>query len=172
MVDRRGSRRGSAGNDVTELRGLDQLLDLSKALKDFDTELRKELHKEVRTAAKPLVAISRTAIAAQYPQEGGVSKTLKRGRIRTAVKTGKDPGVSVVFSGLTVKLIERYGKIRHPVFPDTKNKTRRQWRWVDQPVPKLKGLLENTIRDNAKVVTPAIAKAVENTAARVIGKVK
>jgi hypothetical protein len=123
------------------LRGAEQFLALSKALKAAGkTELRKELHKQMRIAAKAAMPTARKRLEESLP-----SGLKNRSNVRQVVrvKTGMDAGVTIAVpygrrnrSGLSApnaRMLNSRGALRHPVFaPDTK--TSDQWRWVNQRV--------------------------------------
>lgn len=149
--------------------GADQLLAMSKALKGWDNELRKEMHKGIRDAAKPLIPIVREALRQTYPKRGGLADKMAKSKIRTAYRTGSDPGVTIIIPGLQAKLGEDYGLIRHPVHANP-NKTRRQWAWVAQSVDA--GAIEAAVNANLDEVIPGIERILAITATRVLGDFK
>ncbi len=144
-----------------EVRGADQFLALSRALKAAGrSELRKELNKGMRDAAKPLIAKSRAAALAKLPSRGGfaamVAKEPQRVQVRTGAATagvrivvGKRRGGAQAANG---------GRLRHPVFgTDT---------FVTQDVPP--GWFDDTMRAGAPVVRPELEAAMERVAQRVV----
>jgi hypothetical protein len=109
-----------------EVHGADAFLALSKHLKAIgETELRKELHRGLRQAAKPIIQAQKEAAARDLPQRGGLAKRVARSRITASVKTGRDPGVSIK----TRRTSTDTGRLRHPVFGNRE-------RWVTQTVDK------------------------------------
>lgn len=101
-----------------EVRGADEFLRLSKALKAAGrTELRKELNKRIRTAAKPAIKSVKDAARRDLPQRGGFAAFIASKRARVTTATGRDPGVRIVFSKQDPRL-DSIGRLWHPVFGD------------------------------------------------------
>ncbi len=153
-------------------------LALSKALKDVEPQLRKELHKELRKAARPLVKQTREVIAEVYPKRGGLAAELaepmsstrygkKQGSaVMPVVLTGRYPGVGVRVRSVTVKLGEFYGIMRHPVFARGEPS---HWAWAKtQHIPGVVGQIRERIFASRDVVIPHVERAVESTANKVI----
>jgi hypothetical protein len=118
--------------DDFSVRGADQFLALSQRLKQAgQTELRKELAKGVRDAAKPLIAKTRQAARSSLPQRGGLAARYARQAQRVRTSTGqKTAGVSITLKGQPGITS---GRIRHPVFGTDKFVTQRvdgEW-WDD-----------------------------------------
>lgn len=133
-----------------EVRGTDQFLRLSKALKQAGhTDLRKRLHKGLRDAVKQVMPEAEQRLAEQLPY-------LKRGKSVNQVvqvKTGNDPGVTVGVRfgsrrSTNARLANTKGVFRHPVFADGE-KTRKEWAWVNQSVPGAKGWFDKTYMEAA-----------------------
>lgn len=142
--------------------GAADFLRLSKALKEAGRkDLRNELHKGLRTAAKPLIKKTRAATS-RLPQKGGlaakVKKTPQRIQVRTGVNTA---GVRVVVpkkAGSGAQAANR-GVIRHPVFGDRET-------WVDQPVPP--GWFDEPIEASAPEIRPELEKAVQHVLDQIV----
>lgn len=136
-------------------------LQVSKALKAAgETELRKELHKGVKKAARPLIPKARAAAKTQLPQRGGLAKRVAGSPMRTQVRTGTNKyGVRLVVgkNGSGARDANR-GRIRHPVFGNRD-------RWVDQRVPS--GWFDDTMRAAA----PAIRKDVQAAIDKVVNDI-
>lgn len=99
-----------------EIRGADEFLKLSKALKSAGrTGMRKELNKRIRAAAKPAIKNVKDAARAGLPQAGGAGAFIAGKKFRVATKTGRDPGVSVVMAKQDPRL-DTEGRLAHPVF--------------------------------------------------------
>lgn len=147
--------------DDFEVHGADQFLALSKALKHAGRgELRKELNKGMREAAKPLVKQSRQAALAKLPQRGGLAKQVAKEPQRVQTRTGRVPGVRIVVGKKNggARSANR-GFIRHPVFGNREN-------WVTQEVPP--GWFDDTMKAGAPVVRPELQKAIDRVAEQVI----
>jgi len=144
--------------DDFTVRGAGDFMRLSKALKEAGrTDLRKQLHKGLRDAVKKVMPEAEQKLAEQLPY-------LKRGKAVNQVvqvKTGRDPGVTVGMRygsrrSTNARLANSKGVFRHPVWADGA-KTRKEWRWVNQPVPGALGWFDNTYRDAA----PEIRRQIE-----------
>lgn len=168
MTDFRGQRRGANAAELGfSVTGLDQMLALSKALKGWDAELRKEMHKGFRDAAKPMLPVIREGIRQDYPQRGGLAAKMAKAPAKTQYLTGRDPGVRITVKGLQIKLGEVYGLIRHPVFADP-DKTRREWTWVSQKIPA--NQIQDRVRRNVRLVLPGLEDVLERTAQKVLSR--
>lgn len=159
-----------------EVKGADQFLRLSKALKAAgDTETRKALHKGLRDAVNDVKPKAAEALAEALPRAlAARGKAVKQA---VQVKTGNDPGVSVVVrygkagSGLgavNAQLVNRQGKFRHPVFPDPE-KTRSGWHWVDQTVDGV-GWFDKTYENAAPEIRRALEQVLENVVDDIVRK--
>ncbi len=133
-----------------EVRGADQFLRLSKALKEAGhADLRKRLHKGLRDAVKQVMPDAERKLAEQLPY-------LKRGKAVNQVaqvKTGRDPGITVGVRfgsrrSTNARLANSKGVFRHPVWADG-DKTRKEWAWVNQAVPGAKGWFDKTYMEAA-----------------------
>lgn len=136
--------------DGFEIRGTDQFVALSKALKHTGhADLRKKLHKGLRDAVKQVMPEAEQKLAEQLPY-------LKRGKSVNQVvqvKTGNDPGVTVGVRfgsrrSTNARLANSKGVFRHPVYADG-DKTRKEWAWVNQNVPGAKGWFDKTYMEAA-----------------------
>lgn len=154
--------------DPISVTGADDIVAISKALKTFNLELRKEFTRGIVAAGKPLIPIVREALAQSYPKSGGLAAKMARSRVRIALRTGtKDPGLSVVIPGIQAKLGEEYGFIRHPVY-GRPGQTRREWTWVKQDIDT--GAINRAVIANLDKVIPDVEAILEQTATRVLGE--
>ncbi len=79
-------------------------------------DLRKQLHKEMREVAKPVLPAVRRSAAARFPRRGGLNTHMARGsRYRTAVKTGVQTAGVSIRANRTDPRVDRRGRIAHPV---------------------------------------------------------
>lgn len=149
-----------------EIRGADEFLRLSKALKHAGrTDLRKELHAGLKRAARPLIPKTRAEAMRRLPQGGGLAARVAKVPQRVDVRTGRDPGVRLVVSkssrGSAAAAGANRGVVRHPVFGNRDV-------WVAQSVPP--GWFDDPIKDSARA--PAIRRdleqAIETVAERVV----
>jgi hypothetical protein len=89
---------------------------VSKSLKKAGAgDLRKQFHKEMREAAKPILPKVRKSAQSRFPTEGGLSRHMARGtRYRSVVLTGRNPGVSIR-ANKTDPRTDTEGRIWHPI---------------------------------------------------------
>ena len=148
--------------DAFEVRGADQFLRFSKALKHAGrTELRKELNRGMRTAAKPLIAKTRAEALRRLPQRGGFARQVATEPQRIQVRTGaKTAGVRVVVGKKRggAKAANR-GVIRHPVFGNRDV-------WVNQSVKP--GWFDEPLKDSAPAIRRELLQAMHDVAERVV----
>jgi hypothetical protein len=168
-------RGANTSGDDFSIEGADQFLALSKALKAAgQTELRKALHKGLKDGAAPLKQVAKDAAGESFPKGGGLADLEAKRVFRVQVKTGRHPGVTLSAAGkyVNLKLLNNYGRIRHPVYADKKNKTRREWRWVNQDIPGGLGWFDRAIKENVKDVLPALERAIGDMAERIVREVR
>lgn len=102
--------------DGFEVRGADDFLRLSKTLKAAGRgDLRKELNRRIRIAAKPAVKAVKDAAREGLPQTGGAGAFFGRKSATVVTATGKDPGVKIKFAKADPRL-DSEGRLSHPVF--------------------------------------------------------
>lgn len=150
--------------DDFEVRGADQFLALSKALKHAgQTELRKDLNKAMRNGAKPLVGKARSEAMSRLPQRGGIAKQIAKEPARVQTRTGKDPGVRVVVGKKRggARAANR-GVIRHPVFGNRDV-------WVDQRVRP--GWFDDPMKASAPEIREVLEAEMEQIAQRIVREV-
>lgn len=148
-----------------DITGADDFLRLSKALKAAGrTEMRKELHKGLRVAAKPLIPKARAEALARLPQRGGLARQVAKEPARVQVRTGRTPGVRIVVGKKRggARQANR-GFIRHPVFGNRNV-------WVSQKVPP--GWFDDPMRASAPAIRRDLADAIEAVAAQVVREAK
>lgn len=144
----------------------DDFYRLSKALKHAgETELRKALHKSMREAAKPLVKTARdAALDSGIPASGGLAARISKAAFRAQVRTGATTaGVRITAPGknVTVKMLNTYGKVRHPVRGNRSV-------WVDQPVPAAAGWFDKAMQEHAPEVRDDLVRALEAMAEQIM----
>lgn len=145
-------------SDDFEVTGADTFLRLSRALKDAGrTQMRKDLSKGLRTAAKPLVAETRAEALRRLPQRGGLARQVAKEPQRIQVRTGaRTAGARLVVGNRRggARAANR-GVIRHPVFGNRKVWVNQRVRpgWFDDPAaasaPRIRRELERTIDEIA-----------------------
>jgi hypothetical protein len=151
--------------DDFTVRGTGDFIRLSKALKAAGrTELRKELHKGMRKAARPLIPKARAEARARLPQSGGLADQVAREPARVQVRTGRDPGVRVVIGRKRggARQANR-GVIRHPVFGNRDV-------WVDQRVRP--GWFDDPMRGEAPAIRRDVLRAMDDVADQVVRDAK
>lgn len=161
-----------------EVKGADQFLRLSKALKAAgDTETRKALHKGLRDAVNEVKPKAAEALAEALPT--ALESRGKAVKQAVQVKTGNDPGVSVVvrygkagrgLGASNAQRVNRHGVFRHPVFPDTE-KARKDWRWIDQTVAGV-GWFDKTYENAAPRMRATIQQVLEQVADDIVKRAR
>jgi hypothetical protein len=160
---------------VVELRGVEGFLRFSKALKKAgETELRKGMHKGMRDA------VNRHKPEAEQTLAGVLPSGLKdRSKVRQTVRvrTGRDPGVSVVvpygkrpargLSANNARMLNTRGALRRPVFPRPEQ-SRDDWRWTTQLVDGSTGWFDNTWQNSAPDVRRGLEREVQNVLDKIV----
>lgn len=143
--------------------GADKFLAVSKALKAAgQTELRKELNKNIRDEIKPLIGKTRAAARRDLPKAGGLADIVAKAPQRVQVRTGeKTAGARLVVgkrrgSGARAANV---GKIKHPVFGNRN-------RWVEQKIDS-EGWFDKTLEAEAPAILPAVERAIESVAEKI-----
>ena len=132
-------------------------------------DLRKQLHKEVRLAAKPLPPAVRRQAAARFARQGGLNVHMSRGaRYRTVAKTGLSTAGVSIRANRTDPRADTRGRIAHPI-PDGRGD------WLRDPetgrrvmavqyFPEAVGFFRDTIEERADPVRRALIDALERWA--------
>jgi hypothetical protein len=136
-------------------RGARDFLTVSKHLKAAgEGDLRKEFHKTVRDAAKPLLPKVREAARSRGPKRGGLNSRLAKKPYRVQARTGaKTAGVRIVGSKVDPR-INNLGRVAHPVYG--------RGPAVIQYVPKLKGYFDETLQQSGPAVQADVVKAMDD----------
>lgn len=143
--------------DVT-VTGAEKFAAVAKALKKAgDKELQKELYSSINRATKPMRAEAKKSAAQNLPKAGGLNKRVSRARMSTRRKTGKNPGVKIVATGMSQLAMMDKGHVRHPVWGNRK-------RWVNQPIPEAEGWFTKPMEGGAKDVRREIVKTLDQIA--------
>ena len=148
-----------------EIHGAETFLQLSKALKHAGRkEMRKELHKGVRKAARPLIPKARAEARRRLPKRGGLAELVAREPARTQVRTGSDPGVRIVIGKKRGGArATNKGAIRHPVFG--------QDVWVEQKISPA-GWFDESMMGEKRAIQRDIEKAILNVVDQISRGVK
>jgi hypothetical protein len=167
---RRGVRFGTSGpiSSAQSIKGANDFLKLSKALKAAGkTDLRKELHKAMRDAAKPLIPKVREAARRELPHRGGLSERVAKKPYRAQVLTGaKTGGVRIVGTKVDPRINE--GRVWHPVF-GRKGKPKKEGgrNSVVQKVPEAAGYFDKTLEQSRSQVRASVISSLNEFAERI-----
>ncbi|MEI4273928.1 hypothetical protein TEK04_19580 [Klenkia sp. LSe6-5] len=142
----------SVGQNARSRKGAEDFVALSKAMKAAgQTELRKELHRAVRQAAKPVIPKVRAAARSKLPARGGLNRRVARKPLRAAVLTGSGSTVGVrIVQGKSDRRLNDSGRLAHPTFGRPRST-------VVQQVPGAVGFFDQTIRGQAPKIRADIA---------------
>lgn len=147
------------------VKGAEDFLKLSKALKAAGrTEMRKELNKRIKKAAKPLIPKARAQARATLPQAGGLADAVARAPMRIQVQTGaRTAGVRVVVgkdrSGARGA---NQGVIRHKTFGHEP--------WREQKVPR--DWFDGPMRESTSEIRPEVEKAIKSVLEDIVREAK
>lgn len=155
-----------------EVRGADEFLRLSKALKAAGQgEVRKALHKGLRGVVNDVKPQAAAALADALPRRlAGRGRAVKQA---VQVKTGRDPGVSVGvrygkagrgIGAANAQSINRSGSFRHRVFGSD--------RWVSQGTRDGVGWFDKTYMNAAPQMRVALEKVLQDVADDIIRKAR
>ena len=161
MADNRGNRRGSATTGGTGVQGAEDFLRLSRALKAAgQTELRKQLNKTMRDAAKPLLPKVKAAAEANLPKKGGLNTRIAKKPFRVQTRTGASTaGVRIVGTKVDPRIDQ--GRVYHPVFGRSPGV-------VQQVKP---GYFSETLAAEGPAVRDDLAQALEDFAGTLLREV-
>lgn len=145
-----------------EISGAEDFLRLSKALKHAGRkELRKELNREIKVAAKPIIKKTRARARADLPSGGGLNKIVAKEPQRIQVRTGaKTAGVRIVVGKKRGGArAANKGFIRHPVFGNREV-------WVTQRVPS--DWFDGPARESESELRRSVEKAMQEIVNRIV----
>lgn len=109
--------------------------------KTWKTEARTILRDVVKHEAVPAV---QAAARARLPKSGGLNEWIAAQPISVrATLTPRSAGVRMVQPYPDARYVNS-GFVRHPVFADG-TKTRKEWTWVNQPIPNATGWWTQTL---------------------------
>lgn len=156
-----------------EVRGVEDFLTLSKALKNADLKKqRAALHREMKKAVQPSLAGATRDLAAGLP--GPLRARAAKTKQVIKVSTGRDPGITVAVqygkrgAGLgasNARLANARGLIRHPLFGDRE-------RWFNTRVPGAAGWFDSYWRTHARDALPGVERAVNEVVEQIIREAK
>ncbi len=113
---------------MIEIRGIEQLAALAAVLETAERDLRRDLERAGDRTAREVTVAAQESARRVLPTRGGVGRRVAAAKFVTR-RRGTGDGVKVVATSAdSLRLIDRQGVIRHPVFgnPDV---------WVTQKVP-------------------------------------
>jgi hypothetical protein len=151
---------GGAISRATGIKGTNDFLALSKALKDAgETGLRRELHAAMRQAAKPLLPKVKDAARASLPKRGGLNARIAKAPLRTQVRTGaKTAGVRIVGTKVDPRI--NTGRVYHPVFGRKPG--------VVQQVPAAAGYFDKTLSEGGPAVRAVLLQTLADFTDRIV----
>jgi hypothetical protein len=158
----RGPSGPTTGGDfAVRVVGAEELARVSKALRQAGAkDMRNELTRAMRAAAKPLIAEARQHARETLPKRGGLNKRVARSSIRAKIRTGgQSVGVRIVAKGLDAR-VDTAGRVRHPVFGNRKV-------WVQQQVKP--GWFDVPMKSGAPEVRRELLKAIDNITRKLEG---
>lgn len=143
------------------VRGANELAAITARLKAAGNGgLRRELLREIRNGAKPLIPAVKRSAANHLPSGYNDEVTTEKFVIRTRT-SGRNPGVRVQsLSTRDLKALDQ-GVLRHPVYPKG---DRASWHWVTQQIPA--GFWTDEMKRRVPAVRRNISRALRNVARR------
>lgn len=122
-------------------------------------ESRKAIRPRLREAGRMVAddAKARSSWSSRIPSTVRMTTSFRQDREGVTVTAGN----SATPHARPYEDVAGKGKFRHPVFPDTKNRTRRGWRWVTQTS---RPFLFPAAEANEAAATAAIRSALDDAA--------
>lgn len=147
--------------DDFSARGAEDFLALSKRLKAVgEKELRKELHRAMGQAAKPLIPKVKEAARRNLPKAGGLNERIARKPLRVQTRTGATTaGVRIVGTKVDPRINQ--GRVAHPVFG-------RPGSTVVQYVPEAVGYFDETIAADGPAVRDEVLEVIRDYTIRAL----
>lgn len=144
-----------------QTRGARDLLAVSKSLKAAgEGKLRKEFHKTISGAAKPLIPKVRESARQRGPKQGGLNERLAKKPYRAQVRTGvTTAGVRIVGSKVDPRINDQ-GRVQHPVFGGKKR--------VVQSIPELKGYFDDPLMQSGPAVSRQVVSAMDDFVRKIV----
>lgn len=123
-------------------------------------QLRRELNKGMRDAAKPLVPKVREAARQNFPRRGGLNERVAKKPYRAQTRTGaKTAGLRITASKMDPRLNQ--GRVVHPVFGRPRST-------VVQRVPRAAGYFSETLQNEAPSIQGDVRRVLEEFARRIV----
>lgn len=138
--------------------GADELAKVARRLKDAgETELRKEMLRGIRTAAKPVVPDIKASARDRLPKAGNLNDVIARSKIGVRTRlAGEKVGVRIRGVGRHNLVALQYGRVRKPLFGNRAHWFEQQVEpgFFDDPIEKrqddLRRGLERVITETAR----------------------
>lgn len=147
---------------TSSVRGADDLLALSRRLKQLgETEMRKELHKAMRDAAKPLIPKVKDAARTRLPTSGGMNEHYARKPYRAQTRSGAKTAGVRIGTPKTDPRVDAAGRVAHPVFG-------RPGSTVVQNVPAARGFFSETLEREGPQVRDEILEVIRDYTIRAL----
>jgi hypothetical protein len=139
-----------------EIRGVDQLADISRKLKQAgDRDLQREFRRGLDEAVEPIKDTIRESARDILPRQGGLNERVARTPIRVVTRnTARATGIRLTVRGTRRAALDQ-GRLRHPVFGDREV-------WVTQRVTP--GWWSNAIDDDFPEARRAVQAAMDRVA--------
>ena len=147
-----------------QIQGANELAALSAKVKEIgDKGLNRELLRDVRKAAKPLVAEAKNAARENLPKAGGLNEVIAASKFGIRTRTsGRNPGVRII--GVSTHQIEGmdHGRVRHPVWA---RGPRTDWHWATQQIPP--GWFSKRMQEKVPEVRAELVRSLDEFARRI-----
>lgn len=141
--------------------GANQLADITKRLKAAgQTQVKKDLLRGLRTAAKPLLKVAKESAVENLPRRGGLDQVVAASRFAVRTRTsGRNPGVRVVAVSPHDLAAMDKGVLRHPVFG--------HWRSGVPPQKIRPGWWSDALNAQAPMIRQQLLAVLAETARRI-----
>ncbi len=147
-----------------QVRASHQLVAVSRALKDADKALTRELLRGLQRATKDIRADMKRSAYDNLPREGGLNEEVAGSRFSTQTRrTGRDPGVRIAVLGKRIRDMRSLdaGRLRHPVYGNRDV-------WVNQSIPP--GVFSIPFEQAAPAVRREVVRVMDDVAAQIAKK--
>lgn len=149
-----------------ELKGIERFVALSRALRSYNPELRKQMNRRLKQDVQPLIPAARAAARLRLPQQGGLAARVAAVPMRVQVRAaGRDPGVRVVVSrraGSGARAANR-GYVRRPTFGREP--------WVNQQIQP--GWFDDTMKHmGPRLARPSLERTIDAVLSQIVAEYK
>jgi hypothetical protein len=126
--------------------------------------LMREIRKELRAGAAPLIPAVKQAALDQLPKGGGLNAQVAGQRVSVSIRTGaRTAGVRLTTTAPDTAQTDS-GYVRHPVFGKWRKGT------PTQPIPAAVGWWSKTLERTASEVSPALLETLARATAALINR--